>query len=397
MVTRHLPYTRHYIEPDDIDAVVRVLQGELIAQGEQVSAFENALASQMGAGEVIACSSGTAALHLALATFGVGPGDVCIVPSITFVATATAARLCGAEVVFADVDPHSGLLTPETLREAISRAARPVRVVLPVHLGGRLCDMPSIKAVADEIGALIVEDCCHALGSAYEAGGGVGGCLYSDASIFSFHPAKTITCGEGGAVALNSAKMGARTRMLRNHGCTRDADLFLDQALSRDSSGEKNPWSYEQQMLGFNYRMTDMEGALGLNQLSKLGEFTRARRSIAKIYDSMLVSLSPAIRAVPGQSEERFALHLYSINVDWEEVGVSRARFMRKMLEFGVGTQVHYIPVHRQFYFRQRYGEMNLAGAEFYYERTLSLPLFYGMKNDEVQHVISGMRSILLG
>jgi UDP-4-amino-4,6-dideoxy-N-acetyl-beta-L-altrosamine transaminase len=392
---RHLPYTQHHIEQDDIAAVVKVLSGDLIAQGAGVDAFERALAKVVGAVDGVACSSGTAGLHLALTALGVGEGDVCIAPAVTFVATATAARLCGAEVVFADVDPHTGLMTAETLRAAASRAGRPVKVALPVHLGGRLCDMPAIASVADEMGFSIVEDCCHALGSATQANGRAGSCLYAAASVFSFHPAKTIACGEGGAVTTNDVQLADKMRRLRNHGCTREVRLFVDPALSCDADGERNPWSYEHQELGFNYRMTDIEAALGSSQLGKLQRFSQIRRQLADLYDQELASAYPHIRPVTGQDGSDLTLHLYTVCVNWAGLGVSRANFMNRLLESHIGTQVHYIPVYRQPYFAKRYGDMRLSGAEAYYESALSLPLFSSMEANDVQRVTQAIKALI--
>ena len=259
-----LPYGAHLIEDDDVAAVVAALSSDLLAQGPRVAAFETALAARVGAAHGVACSSGTAALQLALAALDVGPGDVCIVPAVTFLSTATAALFCGAEVVFADVDPDTGLMTAAALADAIAQAGGKGRVkaVLPVHLSGRLCDMGAISPAAAAEGAAVIEDACHALGSLDEAGRAAGSCTASDAAVFSFHPVKTIAAGEGGMVTLNDAGRAERMRRLRNHGVTRDGALMGDPG-SFAGDGEPNPWSYEQLELGFNYRMNEMEAALG--------------------------------------------------------------------------------------------------------------------------------------
>ncbi len=392
---RHLPYGLHCIEADDVAAVVEALTSPMITQGPRVAAFERAVAARVGAGEGVACSSGTAALHLALLAMDIGLGDLCVVPSLTFLSTATAVRMCGADVVFADVDPLSGLMTPDGLAEAMARAPGPVKVALPVHLGGRLCDMAGLAEVAAKAGVMLVEDASHALGSRNDAGLIAGACRYSKASTFSFHPVKTIACGEAGMVTTNDPALATRIKRLRNHGVTREAGIMQDAALSLDADGAVNPWSYEQIELGFNYRMTDVEAALGLSQLAKLDRFIAARRRLADLYDSLLAPLSPLVTPVAGVGDRLASLHLYAIRADWAAAGVARAEVMRRLSAAGVGSQVHYIPVHRQPYFVARYGRIALPGAEAYYAANLSLPLFPGLTEAEVRGVVEALTLML--
>jgi UDP-4-amino-4,6-dideoxy-N-acetyl-beta-L-altrosamine transaminase len=389
-----LPYGRHLIEADDVAAVVAVLTGGQLAQGPRVAAFEQALAARTGAAHAVASSSGTAALHLALAALDVGPGDLCVVPAITFLSTATAPRFCGAEVVFADVDPMTGLMTPQTLRVALQGAPGPVKTALPVHLGGRLCDMAGLAAVASEFGVSLVEDAAHALGSVRGAER-AGGCAHSAASCFSFHPVKTIACGEGGAVTTNDPALAGRMSRLRNHGVTHDPALMADADLSLDESGARHPWSYEQLELGFNYRMTDLEAALGLSQLGKLDRFVSRRLDLAQLYDQLLAPLGPVLQPIAVGADETPSLHLYAVRIDFEALGVSRDRVMRGLLARGVGTQVHYIPVYRQPYFAARTGPLRLAGAEAYYAQVLALPLFPAMSDEDAQRVAAALGDIL--
>jgi UDP-4-amino-4,6-dideoxy-N-acetyl-beta-L-altrosamine transaminase len=389
-----LPYGRQDIDDSDVEAVVAALRSEVIAQGPRVAAFEAALATSVGAAHGVACSSGTTALHLALAALGVGPGDVCVVPAITFLSTATAALFCGAEVVFADVDPSTGLLTPETLRQALGRAGT-AKVVSPVHLGGRLADTAALAELARAAGAEVVEDCSHALGSRDAAGRPAGSCAASQAATFSFHPVKTIACGEGGLVTTNEASRAERMRRLRNHGVTRDPGLMLDAALSMEKPGRPNPWSYEQIELGFNYRMNDLEAALGLSQLARLGDFVARRAALARRYDSLLAPLAPVVRPVAAGDGQSPALHLYGVRVDFTAADVGRPLVMRRMAEAGIGTQVHYIPLHRQPYFRGRYGEQSLPGAEAWYAQALTLPLFPAMAGEDVDRVVEALRAAL--
>ena len=376
-------------------AVVAAMRSDLLAQGPRVSAFEQAFAEKVGAKAAVACSSGTAALHLAMAVHDVGPGDVCVVPSITFLATATAARFLGAEVVFADVDPDTGLMTADTLADAIGRAPGAVKAVIPVHLGGRLCDMPSLARVAETEGAVVIEDACHALGSLDRTGASTGACGHAAAATFSFHPVKTIAAGEGGMVTLNDSEGAERLKRLRNHGVSRDAKLMVE-ADSFSAPGEANPWSYEQIELGFNYRMNEMEAALGLSQLAKLDRFVDQRRRLAARYDRLLAPLAPLVRPTPTPAGQRPSPHLYSVLIDFAAAGMTRAALMRALAEVGVGTQVHYIPLYRQPYFRARYGDIRRPGAEAYYARVLALPLFPAMNEADVDRVVTAFANVLL-
>jgi dTDP-4-amino-4,6-dideoxygalactose transaminase len=302
--------------------------------------------------------------------------------------------MCGAEVVFADVDPDTGLMGPHHLAEAITRADRPIKAALPVHLGGRACDMAGLSEVAKGAGLHLIEDGCHALGTTGPHGQ-VGDGRHSAAAVFSFHPVKTIACGEGGAVTLNDPAMAQRLGRLRNHGVTREPGLMSDAELSLDANGAPNPWSYEQLELGFNYRMTEIEAALGLSQLGKLDRFAERRRALSDLYDELLAPLAPHVRPTPrGAAGE--SLHLYGVLIDFDALGLDRAALMRGLTARGVGTQVHYIPVYRQPYFVARYGPQRLAGAEAYYARALSLPLFPAMADDDVRRVCAALAAEMM-
>ena len=392
-----LPYGRHIIEEDDIDAVVAAMRSDLLAQGPRVAAFEAALAERVGAAHAVACSSGTAALHLAMAGLSLRPGDVCIVPPITFLSTATAALFCGAEVMFCDVDPLTGLMTPDTLDQALRQAREldmRVRAVVPVHLAGRLCDTTALSELAAAAGAVVVEDACHALGSRDGAGRFAGGCADSVAAAFSFHPVKTIAAGEGGMVTLNDAETAERLRRLRNHGVTRERARMAE-AGSFAEDGAPNPWSYEQLELGFNYRMNEMEAALGLSQLGKLDRFVQRRSALAARYDRLLSSFAPLVRPVRTPEGQDAALHLYTVMIDFKALGRSRAEVMNALVARGVGVQVHYIPLYRQPFFRARYGDMRLPGAESYSGGVLALPLFPAMADAHVDQVALAVGEVL--
>lgn len=399
--TSFLPYGRHQIDDDDIKAVIAVLKSDFLTTGPAVQDFENALAEKTGAQHAVACSSATAALHLAALALGLGPGDTVIVPSITFLATANAVRYVGADVIFADVDADTGLMGPDNLSQAIELGGENVKAVFLVHLGGQSPDMAGISAVARKHGVAIVEDASHAIGGSYATPDGekiVGKCADSDLTVFSFHPVKTVTMGEGGAITTGDAALAERLRLFRNHGMTRDASNFThhDMAFDKQNAVLANPWYYEMQEIGFNYRASDIHCALGLSQLSKLTKFVEHRRTLAKLYDKLLAPLAPTLRPVTRMPGGRPAWHLYQILIDFDSAGLSRATLMSQLLDKGVGTQVHYIPVHQQPYYQRLYGKQSLPGVERFYGRCLSLPLFPGMLESNVYQVTEHIQTLLV-
>lgn len=392
-MTDPLPYGRQAIDEDDIEAVVRVLRSDWLTGGPAVTAFEDALCAATGAPHAVACANGTAALHMAAMALGLGPGDTVIVPAVTFLATANAARYVGAEVRFADVDPETGLMTVDTLAEALKAAdaaGQRVRAVFPVHLAGQVADPQGIWKLASEAGLEIVEDSCHAIGTAFDTAQGpalVGEGRYARMAAFSFHPVKTVAMGEGGAVTTADEALAARLRLIRNHGMTRVADAFAQPDEAFDAEGRANPWYYEMAEPGYNFRASDLQCALGASQLSKLDRFVAARRALAARYDARLAPLAPHIRPIGHVPGCRPAWHLYVVLVDFDAIGISRGEVMRALADEGIGTQVHYLPVNRQPYYRGRYGETVLAGADAYYARCLSLPLFASMREEDVDRV----------
>ncbi|HZZ89942.1 MAG TPA: DegT/DnrJ/EryC1/StrS family aminotransferase, partial [Caulobacteraceae bacterium] len=339
----------------------------------------------VGASHAVACANGTAALHLAMLAVGVGPGEVCIAPSITFLATANCARYVGAEVVFADVDPTSGLMTPATLADAVARCGgRPVGAILPVHLRGDVADLPAMRKIADDVGAALVEDACHALGSVMRFDGAparVGDGRWGDMACFSFHPVKTLTTGEGGMVTTEDPLLAERMRTLRSHG------------MQRPAGGE--PWWYEMPEPGFNYRLPDILCALGLSQLAKLPRFVERRRELARRYEAALAPLGPRVRAAAHPAGSDPALHLMTALIDFGAAGVTRAEATAALKARGVGSQVHYIPVHRQPYYAERYGIADLPGADAWYARCLSLPLYPAMADTDVDRVVAALGEVL--
>ncbi len=371
---KFLPYGRQTIDDDDVAAVSAALRSDFLTTGPLVEQFEQDFARATGAKQAVVCNSGTAALHLAAMAAGLGEGDFAVVPTITFLSTANAVRMTGAEVIFADVDPESGLMTADTLQAAISSAKGKVKTALPVHLGGRVCDMAALGGVAAKNGTLFIEDACHALGVP-----DAGAAKHSFAACFSTHPVKAIATGEGGIVTTLDDNAAARMKELRSHGMKR--------GVSQD------PWFYEMPQIGWNYRMPDILCALGISQLKKLPGFWKRRNEIASLYDKLLAPLTPAIRAVPRGSSPH-GLHLYSLLIDFAALDTTRAKFMTELKARGIGSQVHYIPVHTQPYYRQRYGNMKMPGAEAYYARCLSIPMFPAMTDADVRRVAGEISSL---
>jgi UDP-4-amino-4,6-dideoxy-N-acetyl-beta-L-altrosamine transaminase len=380
-----LPYGRQTIEDDDVAAVAAALRDDFLTTGPRVEAFETAFADYVGAKHAVACANGTAALHLAMLALGIGEGEVCIVPSITFLATANCARYVGAEVLFADVDPLTGLMTPATLQDAVERCGgRPIGAILPVHLRGDVAELPALRKIADSAGAALVEDACHALGSKMtfdNVPASAGDSRWGDAAVFSFHPVKTLTTGEGGMITTTDPRLAERLKTLRSHGMIRPPGA--------------DPWWYEMPEIGFNYRLPDVLCALGLSQLVKLPRLIERRRALARRYDTALAPLAPLVRIAERPTWSDPALHLMSVLIDFEAAGKSRAEVMEALKARGVGSQVHYIPVHRQPYYAARYGALDLPGADAWYGHCLSLPLYPTMADADVDRVTAALHEVL--
>lgn len=376
-----LPYGRQSIDDDDVAAVTAALKSDFLTTGPAVAAFEEAFARKVGAARAISCFNATVGLHLAMLALDVGPGDLVVVPSVTFLSTANCVRMARADVLFADVDPDSGLMTAETLRDAAARAdGRRIAAVIPVHLRGAVADMRAIAAIAKSLGAKVVEDAAHAVGS-ISASGPVGNCARSAMAVFSFHPVKTMTTGEGGMVTTNDPHLAARLTSLRSHAMTRPSGA--------------DPWIYEAEELGFNYRLPDLNCALGLSQLAKLDGFVARRAALSRRYDALLASHPDKVSLPAKGAELAPATHLYSVLIDFEGLGAPRREVMERLREQGVGSQVHYFPVHTQPYYRALYGDRLLPGAEAWYARTLSLPLFPGMTDDDPDRVVEALLRVL--
>lgn len=397
----YLPYGRQVIEDDDIEAVVDVLRSDWLTTGPNVEAFETALARQVDAEFAVSCSSGTAALHLAALAVGLGPGDVVVVPSMTFAATANAALYVGADVIFADVDPDTGLMTGDNLQEALDRFRdRNVRAVFPVHLSGQCADPEAISKIATEAGLGLIEDACHALGSSYRVSDGTialaGECRHCDMAAFSFHPVKTIAVGEGGAVTTNDPALNAQMRRLRSHGLTTAAIDFTNRELAFAGDGRANPWYYEIAELGFNFRLNDISCALGLSQLRKIDRFIERRRDLVRQYCEGLGDLAPLLKPIEQKAGNSTAWHIFPVLIDFDGLGCERAEFMERLKDHGIGSQVHYIPLHLQPFYQDRLGDQSrLVGAEAYYEKVLSLPLFPSLSDEDVAYVVQILHAIV--
>ena len=380
MSTAFIPYGRQSIDEEDERAVLAALRSDFLTQGPATAQFEADLAQYVGARFAVAVSNATAGLHLAMSALELGDGEGITSP-ITFVATSNAMAYVGLTPVFADIDPGSLNLSVEATRAAMTGRTR---LIAPVHFAGRPADLPAFAEVAADSGVRIIEDAAHAIGSDY-AGGKIGDCRHSDATVFSFHPVKTMTTGEGGAVTTNDPEIHQRLLMLRSHGITREAARLSEQP---------GRWWYEQKTLGFNYRMTEIQAALGSSQLKKLDRFIDRRRAIIDRYQAAFADLDWFERPKDA-GPDRISFHLYVAQIDFARIGRTREETMAALAAQGVGSQVHYIPVPRQPWYRETYGEAGpLPAADRYYERGLSLPLFPAMSDDDVERVIAAVRGL---
>jgi len=376
---RFIPYGRQAISEDDIRAVVEVLHSDWLTQGPAVERFERAVAEYCGARYAVAVANGTAALHLAALAAGFEPGDEVITSPITFVASANCIVYAGARPVFADIEGDSYCIDPEAVRGKIGSRTRGL---IPVHFAGQPCAMGALSALATEHGLRVIEDAAHAIGASYTLDGEtfkVGACAHSDMTIFSFHPVKHLTTGEGGMITTNDPELYTTLCQLRTHGITRDPDRLEKQ---------DGPWYYEQQMLGFNYRITDLQCALGCSQLTRLDAFVERRRAIAACYDTAFAGKSELILPVQ-KGNARSSWHLYVLGFN----SLDRKEAFEALRDRGLGVNVHYLPVHLQPFFRDRIGcaPGDCPVAEVYYGRSLSLPLYPGMSDDDVRYVIDAV------
>lgn len=384
-----IPYGRQDIDDSDIASVVDVLRSDFLTQGPAVPAFEGAVSAHCGARHAVAMNSATSALHVACLALGVGPGDSVWTSPITFVASANCALYCGATVDFVDIDPQTYNMRPDRLAEMLAQAEQAghlPKVVIPVHLCGQSCEMKAIHALSRRYGFRIIEDASHAIGGKY-LGTPVGSCRFSDITVFSFHPVKIITTGEGGMATTNDPALAVKMARLRSHGITRDE--------AEMTHAPDGPWYYQQLDLGFNYRMTDLQGALGLSQMRRLEEFVAHRALIARRYDEMLSGLPLTTPFQGGDTSS--AWHLYVIRLCLDRCKMAHADTFRALRAAGIGVNLHYIPVYLQPYYRNLGFEVgHCPEAERYYGEAISLPMFAAFTEDQQATVVRTLESVLV-
>ena len=383
-----IPYGRQDISQADVDAVVKVLRSDFLTQGPVVPRFEEALAKKVGATYAVAVNSATSALHLAVLSLGLGKGDLLWTSPITFVASANCGRYCGADIDFVDIDPNSFNICPIALKKKLEKAktnGRLPKIIIPVHLCGQSTLAEEIATIAWSYGVKIVEDASHAIGSRYK-GNYVGDCRYSDITVFSFHPVKIITSAEGGLATTNNAKLAQKMALLRSHGVTRDPA-----SMTEASHGS---WYYQQVELGFNYRMTEMQAALGLSQLDRLDEFVARRNALAQRYDQLLDDLPVKVPVVHEDCYSSF--HLYVIRLELDKIARSHRDVFEHLRAKGIGVNLHYIPVHTQPYYRNLgFKEGDFPASEGYYREAISIPLYSGLTTQDQDKVVATLREVL--
>lgn len=380
-----IPYGRQEITQADIDSVVDVLQSDFLTQGPKVPQFEDAIQTYCGVTHALAVNSATSALHVACLALGVGPGDVVWTSPLTFVASANCALYCGAKVDFVDVDEQTYNLSPVALAEKLAQVKSSggllPKVVIPVHLCGQPCDMQAIATLAQEYGFRIIEDASHAIGGRY-AGEPIGNCHYSDITVFSFHPVKIITTAEGGVATTNSHELAEQMALLRSHGITRDPALM--------TKAPDGPWYYQQVALGFNYRMTELQAALGVSQMTRLDDYVSRRHQLAERYDRLLASL-PVV--CPRQEADGYSgLHLYVVRLQLPQINKNHRQVFEQLRDKGIGVNLHYIPVHFQPYYQNMgFAVGDFPQAERYYQEAISLPMFPLLTNEQQDHVVRAL------
>jgi len=383
-----IPYGKQDINQSDIDTVINVLKSDFLTQGPQVPLFEKTVAEYCGAEFGVAVNSATSALHVACLALGLGKGDYLWTSPNTFVASANCGLYCGAQVDFVDIDPLTYNLSPEELEKKLIQAKqynKLPKIVIPVHFAGQSCDMRKIYSLSREYGFKIIEDASHAIGGKY-LDQPIGGCQYSDITVFSFHPVKIITTAEGGLATTNNKKLSERMQLFRSHGVTHDPGLMTKEA--------EGSWYYQQVELGFNYRMTELQAALGVSQMRRLDEFIVKRHKLQERYDLLLEDL-PIIK--PYQDKDSYsALHLYPIKIQVNKVKNTKKEIFEALRKNGISVSVHYIPVHTQPYYENiGFKKGCYPNAESYYQRSISIPLYFGLTLEQQDKVIESLKQVL--
>lgn len=397
-----IPYGKHFVDEDDIQAVVDVLRNGALTQGPKIAEFEKVISTFTGSKYAVAVSSGTAALHLSCIAAGVGDDSKVVTSPNTFVASSNCILYAGGRPEFVDINPLTLNIDISSLQDKCE-AIDNLKAIIPVHFAGLPCEMDKIQEIALKCGASVIEDASHALGAIYEDGSRVGNCRYSNMTVFSFHPVKGIASGEGGMITTNSKSLYQRLLHLRSHGiCKGNFDFpgisHLDNMLLKPNDGvedgELKMWYYEMQELGFNYRITDIQSALAISQMNKLDKFVERRRELVSAYDLAFQSIegiSPAQLGVRGNSSH----HIYVIQIDYKKLDITRHRLMKKLKENGVGSQVHYIPVPLQPYYESLGYDINdYPNTYSYYQSALSIPLYYELSDSEQEMVIQSFRNL---
>ena len=380
-----IPYGRQDINQQDIDAVINVLKSDFLTQGPQVGAFEQAAIDACGAQYASAVNSATSALHIGCLALGLGEGDWLWTTPNTFVASANCGLYCGAKVDFVDIDPQTYNMCAKELEEKLIRAEKSgklPKIVVPVHFSGQPCDMEAIHNLSKKYDFKIIEDASHAIGGRYK-GEPIGNCRYSDITVFSFHPVKIVTTAEGGMAITNSSELAKKLELLRSHGITRDTSLMTKPADS--------PWYYEQIALGFNYRMTDLQAALGVSQMQRLDSFVTKRHELAQRYNELLKDLPITL---PWQNDDSYSgLHLYVIRLKLDKIDKTHLEVFEGMRAAGILVNLHYIPVHMQPYYQELGFEVGqFPQAEQYYKEAISIPMFPSMTDEQQDKVCKALK-----
>jgi UDP-4-amino-4,6-dideoxy-N-acetyl-beta-L-altrosamine transaminase len=393
-MSERIPYGRHCLDEDDIQAVVDVLRHGWLTQGPKVPEFEAAIARYTGARYAVAVNSGTSALHIACLAAGIGPGDRVVTTANSFVASANCVVYAGGIPEFVDIDAATLNLDPAALRERCARGPA-LKAIVPVHFAGLPCAMEEIAGIAERSGAVVIEDAAHALGARYASGERVGSCAHSAMTVFSFHPVKTIASGEGGMITTNRDDLYRRLLRLRSHGINKEDDPYQHPHAAFDD-GTFNRWYYEMQELGYNFRMTDIQAALGVSQARKLDAFVERRRALAARYDGAFAGATSRIRAAQRDGGGASAHHLYVVRLPFGSGPASRTAYMQRLLDRGYVTQVHYIPIPTHpYYARLGYTMERLPETGRYYREALSIPLYVGLSDAQQDEFIATARECL--